>query len=68
VRVFDIRNPCRPEEVGFYVPPDPERMYDTRPNRPRVIQSCAVFVDTQGLLDVTDYNAGLYILEYTGSS
>jgi hypothetical protein len=66
VRVFNIKNQYQPEQVGFYVPPPPERMYDTRPNRPRVIQTCDVFVDRQGLLYVTDYNAGLYILEFTG--
>jgi hypothetical protein len=32
----------------------------------RQIQTCDVFVDRNGMLCVTDYNAGLYILEYTG--
>jgi hypothetical protein len=41
-------------------------MFDTRPGRPRVIQSCDVFVDTEGVLYVTDYNAGLHILQYEG--
>ena len=67
VRVFDITNQFQPSEIAHYVPPAPERMYDTRPNRPRVIQSCDVFVDRNALLYVTDYNAGLYILEYTGA-
>jgi hypothetical protein len=67
VRVFDITNQFQPVEIAHYVPPAPERMYDTRPNRPRVIQSCDVFVDRNALLYVTDYNAGLYILEYRGS-
>ena len=39
---------------------------DTRPNRARVIQSADVFVDAAGLIYATDYNAGLYILEYDG--
>jgi hypothetical protein len=67
VRVFDITNQFQPAEIAHYVPPAPERMYDTRPNRPRVIQSCDVFVDSNALLYVTDYNAGLYILEYRGA-
>ena len=67
VRVFSIKNPFRPEEVAYFVPPPPERMFDTRPNRPRVIQSCDVFVGREGLMYVTDYNAGLYILQYTGN-
>ena len=32
----------------------------------RQIQTCDVLVDRNGMLYVTDYNAGLYILEYTG--
>ena len=66
VRVFDIRDPFRPNEVGAWVPPAPERMMDHRPNRPRVIQSADVFVDKGGLVYSTDYNAGLFILEYGG--
>jgi len=66
VRVFDIRNPYRPVEVGAYVPPQPTRLIDPRPQRPRVIQSCDVFVDAQGLVYATDYNAGLSILEFGG--
>jgi hypothetical protein len=66
VRVFDIRDPHRPNEVGVWVPPAPARMMDRRPNRARVIQSADVFVDAQGLIYATDYNAGLFILEYGG--
>ncbi|HET9903912.1 MAG TPA: hypothetical protein VFQ27_09460 [Xanthobacteraceae bacterium] len=66
VRVFDIRDPARPREVGALVPPPPARMMDQRPNRARVIQSADVFVDAGGLVYVTDYNAGLYVLEYRG--
>jgi hypothetical protein len=56
----------RPQQVAYFVPPPPERMFDTRPNRARVIQTCDVYVDPQGLLYLTDYNAGLYILEFKG--
>lgn len=68
VRAFDIRDAYRPVETAHWVPPAPERMFDTRPNRPQVIQSCDVFADAEGLLYVTDYNAGLYILQYDGPS
>jgi hypothetical protein len=64
VRAFDIRDPYRPNEVGALVPPAPERLMDRRPNREKVIQSADVFVDARGLLYCTDYNAGLYILEF----
>ena len=67
IRVFDIKNPFRPAEVAYFVPPAPQRMFDPRPQSPQVIQTCDVFVDAQGLIYLTDYNAGLYILEYKGS-
>jgi hypothetical protein len=66
VRVFDISNQYRPEEVGALVPPPPRRLMDHRPNRAKVIQSADVFVDAQGLIYTTDYNGGLYILEFGG--
>ena len=64
VRVFDIGDARRPREVGALVPPKPARMMDQRPNRARVIQSADVFVDAAGLIYATDYNAGLYIMEF----
>ena len=66
LRVFDIRDPYRPKEVGALVPPAPTRMMDHRPNRARVIQSADVFVDAGGVIYSTDYNGGLYILEFNG--
>jgi len=67
VRVFDIENPFQPREAGFFVPPDPERMFDPRPNRPKVIQSADCFVDAEGVMYLTDNNAGLYILQFEGA-
>jgi len=66
VRVFDIRNAFAPREIAAYVPPPPQTMVDVRPDRPRVVQTCDVFVDENALMYLTDYNAGLYILEYKG--
>jgi len=66
VRVFDIRDQYRPVEVGALVPPAPARLMDHRPNRACVIQSTDVFVDRDGIVYCTDYNAGLYIMEYLG--
>jgi len=66
IRVFDISNQFAPREVGCLVPPQPRSLADTRPNRARVIQSADVFVDAAGLIYATDYNAGLYILEFKG--
>ncbi|MCV9877996.1 LVIVD repeat-containing protein [Brenneria izbisi] len=66
VRVYDISNPYQPKETGALVPAAPQKMVDKRPGRPRIIQSCDVFVDAQGIIYSTDYNAGLSIIEYRG--
>ena len=66
VRVYDISNAYQPKEVGALVPPAPEGLMDRRPGKKPIIQSCDIFVDKAGLAYVTDYNAGLYIMEYTG--
>ncbi len=66
VRVFEIGDPYSPTETAAWVPPAPARMMDHRPNRAQVIQSADVFVDKAGLVYSTDYNGGLYILEFNG--
>jgi hypothetical protein len=67
VRVYDIRNQLRPEEVAGFVPPTPPaRWVDPRPNRPKVLHSADVYVDRNGLCYATDFNAGLYIVQYEG--
>lgn len=65
IRAFDISDPFRPNETAAFVPAAPTRMIDRR-SRPKVIQSADVFVDAQGLIYATDYNAGLSIIEYQG--
>ena len=64
VRVFDISNEYRVEEIAAFVPPDPRTLADKRPNRQKVIQSCDVWVSKEGLVYSNDFNGGLYILEY----
>jgi hypothetical protein len=68
LRIYDIRDPFHPKQVGYFVPPAPEKIVDQRPNPAKVIQSCDVFVDKDGLMYLTDTNAGLYILQYEGSA
>ena len=66
VRVFDLSNPFQPREAGFAVPNAPTKLMDIRPGAVAVTQSCDVLVDKDGLMFVTDTNAGLSILRYTG--
>ncbi len=66
MRVFDISNAFRPEEIAAFVPPAPNRLVDHRPNRPKIIQSCDIWVSADGLIYSNDYNGGLFILEYNG--
>jgi hypothetical protein len=66
LRVYDIRNPFRPEEIGYFVPPDPLRMIDPRPDIKKVLHSVDVYVQPDGRLYMTDFNAGLYIMQWNG--
>ncbi|MDR3525243.1 MAG: hypothetical protein P4L66_14215 [Acetobacteraceae bacterium] len=66
VRAFDISNPFQPRDVAHAVPAAPTKLVDIRAGAVAVTQSCDVLVDCDGLLYVTDTNAGLSILRYTG--
>lgn len=66
VRAYDLRDPFEPVELAHYVPPPPARMIDSRPNAPAVVQSGDLFVDRDGLIYLTDPNAGLYVLQFEG--
>jgi len=58
VRVYDIHNPFAPRQLAYFVPPFPESIVDPRP-RPFGVNTTDVYVDPNGLMYVTDYNAGL---------
>lgn len=66
VRVHDISNAHQPKEIAAFVPPEPAQLADKRPNRNKVIQSCDVWVGSDGIVYSNDFNGGLYILEYKG--
>jgi hypothetical protein len=66
VRVFDIRDQYAPKETASWVPPVPKRMVDPRPNVARSALTCDCYVTSEGLMYVTDWNAGLNVLEYVG--
>ena len=62
IRVRGIRSVYRPEAVGALVPRS-NRMGNIAPGRPRVIQSCDIWVDHRHLIDCTDTNANPCIME-----
>jgi hypothetical protein len=66
LRIYDIRDAFQPKQVGYFVPPPPEKIVDQRPNPTKIIQSCDVYVAPTGVMYLTDTNAGLYILQYEG--
>jgi hypothetical protein len=59
-------NAYAPKEIGAWVPPAPRTMLDVRPNRPQIIQSADVYVEPNGVVYLTDYNAGFYVLQFGG--
>lgn len=67
VRVYDIRNPYQPVEIGACVPATPKKLIDPRPDRPVVLHTADVFVDQAGIVYCSDWSgAGFYIMEYRG--
>jgi hypothetical protein len=64
VRVFDIRNAFEPKEIAFWVPPAPKKLVDTHTGVALAPQSCDVYVTPEGLMYVSDWNAGLHVLQY----
>jgi hypothetical protein len=66
VRVFDIREARAPREIASWIPPVPAKMLDPRPNVVRGALTCDCYVTTDGLMYVTDWNAGLHVLQYEG--
>jgi hypothetical protein len=59
LRIYDLRDPFRPTEVGYFVPPAPPGQEAPQIND--------VFVDEDRLIYLTDrFNGGLYVVEYEG--
>ena len=67
VRAFDLTNPFRPEEVAWWVPPPPARWMEPRRGRKKVVHSGDLYVDHDGRIYLSDYDAGLYILQWKGN-
>ena len=58
LRVYDLAEPTNPREVAYYVPQTPPGQ--------KAVQINDVFVDTDGLMYISDRaGGGVYILERT---
>jgi hypothetical protein len=66
VRVFDIRNQFEPKEIAYWVPPTPKKLVDPRPNVGLAAKAADILVTTDGMVYVSDWNAGLNVLQYEG--
>jgi hypothetical protein len=66
VRVFDIKNQFAPREIAFWAPPKPKKLIDPRPNQALDAKTADIYVTREGLMFVSDWNAGLHVLQYEG--
>jgi hypothetical protein len=66
VRVFDIRDAFAPKEIASWIPPTPKKLIDPRPNVALAAKSADIFVTKDGLIYVSDWNAGLNVLQFEG--
>jgi hypothetical protein len=62
LRLYDIKDPQLPKEVGWFVPPPPVKRYGLLPYDKLVSQTEDVLVDTRGNIYITDKNWGLFII------
>jgi hypothetical protein len=66
VRVFDIRDQYSPKEIAAWIPPPPVKMFDPRPNVAKCAMTCDCYVTRDGLMYVSDWNAGMHVLQFEG--
>jgi hypothetical protein len=48
------------------VPPVPKKLIDPRPNIALAAKTADIYVTPDGLMYVSDWNAGLHVLQYGG--
>jgi hypothetical protein len=64
LRLYDTSDPLHVREVGFFMPPDPQRRFGVFPTE-LVAQTEDVIVDARGYAYFSDKNQGLYIVRAT---
>ena len=52
----------QPKEIAYWVPPAPAKLIDPRPNVACAPMTCDLYVTPDGLMYVSDWNAGLHVL------
>ena len=67
IRIVDLSNPYRIEELGYYIPKTNKNSHPIVQNQKTAIQINDVDIDHRGLVYASDrVGTGLFILEYTG--
>jgi hypothetical protein len=66
LRIFDVSHPRLPQEIGYFIPPDPTQRYGPMPEGRLVVQTEDVLVDRRGFIYITDKNQGLWVMKYEG--
>lgn len=61
LRLYDTSDPLHVREVGYFMPPDPERRFGVFPTQ-LVAQTEDVIVDARGYAYFSDKNQGVYIV------
>jgi hypothetical protein len=68
LRIYDIKDPYRIQEIGHYVPGTPKVYYDPRGpehgSNGAGVDVADLWVDNKGLIYLTSYNGGLEIVEW----
>jgi hypothetical protein len=64
LRVYDIRDERMVKEVGYFIPPDPEKRLGPLPETALVCQTEDVLIDARGNIFISDKNHGVYVLRY----